>query len=197
MNHSIQCSCGKLKGSISNANLVNRCVCYCKDCQAFAHFLKRGTEILDASGGTEIIQMTPASIHFEQGSEHLACMRLSEKGLIRWYTSCCYTPIGNTLPNFKISFIGVISVCLKTNGESLENSFGPIRAHTHTKSALGKIKPKQHGMFSTGLRILRMALRARFNGSYKVNPFFNSETGKPISEPKINEKTLDSRSSLE
>jgi hypothetical protein len=50
MNHPIRCSCGVLKGTVSKTDVVNRCVCYCTDCQAFAHFLKRNTEILDGLG---------------------------------------------------------------------------------------------------------------------------------------------------
>ena len=51
-------------------------ICYCKDCQAFARFLER-PDLLDPAGGTDIFQMPPA--------------RLSDKGVLRWYTDCCRT----------------------------------------------------------------------------------------------------------
>jgi len=74
--------------------IQNRCVCYCRDCQAFAHFLGKVDAILDERGGSEIIQVLPRNLTFTQGIELLACMRLTEKGLLRWYAACCNTPIG-------------------------------------------------------------------------------------------------------
>src|SRR5271165_2181914 len=108
MNHLLKCRCGTLKGSVGQSARVNRCICYCRDCQAFAHFLGRADETLDAQGGTDIVQTLPATIAFTQGVDALACMRLTENGLLRWYSACCSTPIGNTLANYKISFIGLV-----------------------------------------------------------------------------------------
>ena len=34
--------------------------------------------------------------------------------MIRWYAGCCKTPIGNTLENHKISFVGLLHNCLET-----------------------------------------------------------------------------------
>ena len=36
--HPLQCQCGTIKGAVANPGNANRCVCYCRDCQAFAHF---------------------------------------------------------------------------------------------------------------------------------------------------------------
>lgn len=44
--------------------------------------------------------------HKPQAAENLACLRLTDKGLLRWYSTCCQTPIGNTSANWKISFVG-------------------------------------------------------------------------------------------
>jgi Family of unknown function (DUF6151) len=83
MTHSIRCSCGKLKGTLNRNSDVNRCVCYCADCQAFARFLKRENEILDEKGGTSIIQTIPANVTFTEGIENLTCMRLTANGLLQ------------------------------------------------------------------------------------------------------------------
>ncbi len=53
--------------------------------------------VLDERGGSQIIQVPPKNLTFTQGREVLASMRLTEKGLLRWYAGCCNTPIGNTL----------------------------------------------------------------------------------------------------
>ena len=47
MNHALQCRCGTLKGQVARAETANRGVCYCKDCQAFAHFLGGEKQILE------------------------------------------------------------------------------------------------------------------------------------------------------
>lgn len=66
-------------------------------------------------------------------------MRLSEKGLLRWYAKCCNTPIGNTLADYRISFIGLLHDCLTRTGESLDESFGPVRARSFTAAAHGNV----------------------------------------------------------
>ena len=70
-----------------------RVVCYCDDCQAFAKFLER-PDVLDAKGGTDIFQMASWRLRITQGAEELRCMHLVEKGMTRFYTACCRTPVG-------------------------------------------------------------------------------------------------------
>jgi hypothetical protein len=185
MNHPLQCRCGTLKGYVVHSAGVNRCVCYCSDCQAFAHFLGRPSEILDAQGGTDVIQTRPANVTFTQGREALACMRLTEKGLLRWYTGCCNTPIGNTLSNFRVSFVGLVHSCLEGAGESLDDSFGPVRAYVNTKSAKGEVRSSSIATMSVILRFIAMVARARIDGSYKRTPFFSADTGIPIVTPTV------------
>ena len=185
MSHPLQCRCGTLRGQVDNGRAANRVVCYCKDCQAFAHFLGRPSEILDERGGSEIVQVLPRLITFTQGIGSLACMRLTPKGLLRWYAACCNTPLGNTLATPKFSFIGLVHNCLDGSGEPLEVAFGPIRAWVHTQSAKGDPKPVTRGMAAAGSWFLKTVLRARFSGDYKQTPFFHRETGLPIASAKV------------
>lgn len=185
MTHSIRCHCGKLKGTLNHNQEVNRCVCYCTDCQAFARFLKREHEILDEIGGTRIVQTVPANIEFTEGIENLTCMRLTENGMLRWYTACCNTPIGNTLSTPNLSYIGLIHTCLSFDRTSLDKAFGQTQMYVNTKSAIGENKPKSAGVLSGTLRLLGMMLKARFDGRYKQTPFFVMESGTPIVVPKV------------
>jgi hypothetical protein len=184
MNHPLQCRCGTLKGFIDTSNPVNRAVCYCRDCQAFAHYLGRSSEILDGNGGTDVVQTIPAKVTLTR--ENLACIRLTEKGLVRWYAKCCNTPIGNTTANYRVSFVGLIHNCLDVAPASLNDSFGPVRMWSFSKNAKPKIdKGSPFGMVPGILRILGMVLAARLNGAYKRTPFFFTDTGIPIVTPKI------------
>ncbi|MGC2029600.1 MAG: DUF6151 family protein [Steroidobacteraceae bacterium] len=185
MNHPLQCTCGTLKGYVSHPERVNRVVCYCKDCQAFAHFLGRADEILDVKGGTDVIQTVPANVTFTEGQQALACMRLSPQGLLRWYAQCCNTPIGNNLADFRISFIGLVHTCLENPNGSLDESFGPVRMWSFTKSASEPTKSHPAAMFTGILRFIGMLIRARISGDYKRTPLFLPHTGAPVVAPKV------------
>lgn len=187
MDHPISCKCGAVKGKVLDCKLVNRAICYCTDCQAFAHYLGHASEILDEQGGSDIIQTAPGYLEFTQGLDKLACIRLTPKGLVRWYASCCNTPIGNTMYSNKVSFIGLVHNCL--DSANLDSSFGPVRAVFNAKSARGDPKPKDMGNFSAILRISAQILGARLNGSYKQNPLFNRTSGTPIAQPKVLDET--------
>src|SRR5437660_3577353 len=82
----LRCRCGEVVGRVENASpqKVNRVICYCDDCQAFAHQLGRA-ELLNAQGGSDIVQVAPASLTFVKGQQHIAGLRLAPKGLFRWH----------------------------------------------------------------------------------------------------------------
>ena len=183
MQHPLQCRCGTIKGWVSDPASANRAVCYCRDCQAFARFLGQESETLDAQGGSDIVQTLPKNVTFTQGMDALACMRLTQKGMIRWYAGCCKTPIGNTLENYKISFIGLLHNCLESPAQSLANSFGPVRAYVNPQGALGDPKPKTSGTGAIIRWFVKTILKARVNGDYRRTPFFKD--GKPIAIPRV------------
>jgi hypothetical protein len=185
MSHPLQCRCGTLKGYAAHPERLNRVVCYCRDCQAFAHFLGRANDILDAKGGSDVIQTIPANVAFTVGTEVLACMRLREKGLLRWYAKCCNTPIGNTVANYRVSFIGLVHSCLDSTGESLDASFGPVRMWSFTKSAKRPVNAPRFSMIAGIARFAGMVIRARIDGSYKRTPLFVASTGAPIVTPQV------------
>jgi len=74
----VRCRCGEVRGVVANASprTVNRVVCYCDDCQAFAHQLGRA-DLLDAQGGTDIVQVAPAAVSFAQGQHRIVGLRLT------------------------------------------------------------------------------------------------------------------------
>lgn len=158
MNHPLPCRCGILKGIVSHPEKASRGVCYCKHCQAFAHFLGTPGDILDEMGGTDVMATLPMYVAFTHGLETLACMSLTETGMLRWYASCCNTPIGNTPRDFIISHVGLVPGCLANPPKSLDDSFGPVRMRVNTKSAKGKPK---------------------------IMPFFAPDRGTPVVPPRV------------
>jgi hypothetical protein len=83
-NATLRCRCGTVQGLLADAapEKVNRVVCYCADCQAFAHHLGRA-DLLDAHGGSDIVQVAPAALSFTQGAERIRGLRLTPKGVNR------------------------------------------------------------------------------------------------------------------
>ena len=180
--HPIKCKCGAVKGRIENTGTSNRLICYCTDCRAFAHFLGKATFVLDEQGGTEIVQVAQNRVGFCQGEDLLSAVRLSENGMIRWYSTCCGTPIGNTMASQKVAFIGLIHSCL--DRQQMDNDFGADVAVLNTDTALGQTKPKQHGLLGFLVRFLWIVVMNRVTGRYRKSPLFNS-SGLPRVTPKI------------
>lgn len=185
MTHSLRCQCGTLRGNVSHTELVCRGVCYCKDCQAYAHFLGKAGDVLDDMGGTDVIATLPQHVSFTQGLEALTCMSLSDKGMLRWYASCCNTPIGNTSRDFKVSHVGLLHNCLRDPSASLDSAFGPVRMRVGMKSAKGTPKAMAVSTTVAILQFMARLIRARLDGSYKKTPFFDPATGTPRVSPKV------------
>jgi hypothetical protein len=177
----VRCSCGALAGTLSDPPWVNRVICYCNSCQAFAERLGRGDEVLDAQGGSDIVQTSPCNLTFTRGHEHLTWLRLTPRGPLRWYASCCHTPIGNTPANFRLSFVGLVHTCLGDR-ESLDAAFGGPRMQVFTKYARGEPKPKQRISVPAIAGFMWHMAVARVGGGYKVSPFFD-ESGSPVAVP--------------
>ncbi|WP_288380232.1 DUF6151 family protein [uncultured Massilia sp.] len=174
----LRCRCGQLHGQVDARRIAARAVCYCKDCQAYGHFL--GTEVLDAAGGTEVAAALPAAIRFDSGLEHLACMSLSPKGIYRWYASCCRTPVGNISRKRGIPYVGLVRACLGESDAVLERELGALRCRVNTTSASTQVPSSPLGNAWAFARIGTMIAMARLSGGYRVNPFFKPQTDEPV-----------------
>ncbi|MGH8752007.1 MAG: DUF6151 family protein [Burkholderiales bacterium] len=180
--HPIQCKCGAFRGQLEGTGAHNRVICYCTDCRAFARFLGKAPEVLDDQGGTEIVQVAQSRLRFLQGEDRLSAVRLSDKGMIRWYASCCRTPIGNTMANPKTAFIGLIHTCL--DRPQMNEDFGANIAVVNADTAQGKPKPKQRGLLGVVARFMWIVVTSRISGAYRKSPLFTA-SGLPRVAPKI------------
>ena len=183
MNHRLRCECGAIRGYVALPAKTVRLVCYCKDCQAFARYLERAGDVLDPQGGTDIVATAPSHVRFEQGLDALACMSLSDTGMLRWYASCCRTPIGNTPRDRKTHYVGLIHVCL--GEQPLNASFGPARVSLNTKSARGHVSATPVSTVLAIFKIIGLVAPARLMRRYDVNPFFDPVSGGPVKQPRV------------
>lgn len=150
-------------------------MCYCDDCQTFAHYLERADEVLDANGGTEAFGLAPAQITIEQGADQLRCVRLSPKGLHRWYADCCKTPVANTMaPNLPVAIL--IRNFIDLDDAGVERAFGPMAGRIMARFAHGTLPPDAHQKAPIGflLRVVAQVAGSWFRGAGQPSPFFDA-----------------------
>ena len=179
-NATLQCRCGEVRGVVTDVspNTVNRVVCYCDDCQAFLHHLGRA-DLLDAHGGSDIVQIAPASLSFVHGKERIVGLRLTPKGFYRWYASCCRTPLGNVVGP-AIPFVGIVVQAFASETQKPDDLFGPAIGAIYGKYAVGGAPAGSRGP-NLGLfaRVICKVLGWRMRGQAWPHPFFQRETRSP------------------
>ena len=184
---SLRCQCGNIRGQVENINpdLGNRVVCYCKDCQAFTKALNKQDDALNPYGGTDVVQLPPALIRIEQGQEYIRCLRLTEKGLYRWYAGCCNTPIGNSVgPAWPL--LSVIHSFIDKS-QDVDSLIGPVSGSVNLKGATDRVPTDIIGPNSTSksvLAILKKLLVWKLKGLATPSPVYRAD-GQPIVEPEI------------
>lgn len=198
----LQCQCGAVEGAAHNISPQsgNHVVCCCCDCQAFANHLDKNTfkqddsnssilvsdtTTLDEFGGTELFQTSQSQVTISKGLDKIVCLRLTPKGVTRWYTSCCNTPVGNTL-NRKMPFVGIIHTFI-VQDKHLETKLGPVHAYVQTQYALNEPNyPKHYAKFPIGitLRVIAKVLSWKVKGMGKPSIFY-TESGQASVKPII------------
>ncbi len=174
------CRCGGVHGRVVPAwPAFNRVICYCDDCQAYAHWLHRA-DLLDARGGSDIVQVPPAALSFVQGREHIVGVRLAPRGLHRWYARCCHTPVGNTVSP-AIPFVGLPAAAFAVAGQDPDALFGPPTGAIKGEYAVGVAPPGTRGIAP---RLLASAIAKvlgwRLTGRTWPHPFYERATGEPM-----------------
>lgn len=184
----LSCRCGKVRGEVSGVapDRINRVICYCDDCRAYAHFLER-PDVLDRHGGTDIVQVQGTTVRFTEGFDQVKSMRLSPKGMIRFYAGCCHTPVGNTIAAI-IPFAGIVRGCLD---EGLRAAGGEASVLGPAEGCNGKLavhgKPEGvHDAASAGLvlRIARRIAKWKYRSLGQRSAYFD-DAGKPTVTPRV------------
>jgi Family of unknown function (DUF6151) len=173
----LSCRCGEVRGSVHvpSTRSINRVICYCDDCQAFAHHLGRA-ELLDAHGGSDIVQVAPAALRFREG--RIAGLRLTPKGLYRWYASCCKTPLGNTMGP-RVPYVGIGPEAFGLDGPGRDEAFGKPRGAILGKFAIGTPPPTSTKQLSFLFGTVRLLLGWKLTGKTWPHPFFDRATRAP------------------
>jgi hypothetical protein len=184
------CRCGRVRGVASNVSPSGgfRFVCYCKDCQAFARFLER-LDVLDPAGGTDIFQMPPRRVKLTAGTDAVRCLRLSDKGVLRWYTDCCRTPIGNTASSPRFPVIALIHSFMVrgADGRSRDEVLGPPLCRIYERSAVRPLPPNAPAPPSLAVFARRASKIFGWwvRGLGRPSPLFDDRTNAPRAVPRV------------
>ncbi|MBQ4811707.1 hypothetical protein J8M20_10185 [Pseudoalteromonas luteoviolacea] len=177
----IRCDCGALQGRVAcGAHFFqNRVMCYCDDCQAFVNHLGHESS-LNQYGGTDVYQVSASQVSIVSGHEHLKCLKVTPKGVHRWYASCCNAPIGNTIgPQWPL--VGFISSVIV---QDLDSIVGPIKGSVFCQFANQPVPKEVKGRWSHKRIVATMVIKLlvwRILGKAQPNPFYKA--GKAVSKP--------------
>mgnify|MGYP006287799987 CR=1 FL=1 len=163
---SFGCTCGTLRGYLASQGVRSgtHVDCFCADCRA--NELYHGMPD-PAPGPVDLFHMAPDGIRIEAGAAHLAAIRLSPKGMLRWYAGCCGTPIANTFAGPALPFVGLRTAVLER-----PERLGPLRGHGFVPHPDGRTR--HAGSIAVVGGLLRRALVARLTGRWRFTPFFDA-----------------------
>lgn len=169
------CRCGAVAADVDPKG-GTRAVCYCQSCQRFAA-LTDATDALDAQGGSDLYQVAPENMRMIRGADKLTWVRLTEKGPLRWRTTCCNSPVANTLDRRSIPFVTLMSQRFVE-----PDKLPPVSIRVFRRYATGRVPDDTSG---GTVRLMagfaRRALKSRLTGGWKRNPFFTA-SGQPIAD---------------
>ena len=165
------CECGLVEARVPARGA--RVVCYCESCRAFVERLGCADR-LDAEGGNDLFQVDPSEVKIVAGADRLAYLRVTEKGPLRWYATCCNTPMANTLATRAVAFASFQSHDLRP-----QEGLPEVGARVNLRGATGHVEGARGSVWPMILGLLGRTLRGYATGAWRRNPFFDA-SGKPI-----------------
>jgi len=140
--------------------------------------LSNQKNILDEHGGSELLQTYPELMKITQGQDKISAIQLKEKGIYRWYTSCCNMPIANTMNSAKIPFVGVsVKLMEFSNEQEKTDKLGPVTLKAFGKYSIGEMPNDVHATFPLSFmpKIISFMLKGIFRKRNSPSPFFNGK----------------------
>ncbi len=178
----VSCRCGTVKGHLEVAPTREGIpvICFCRDCQAAAQYLGQ-PERLDAQGGTHLYITKPRLLHLTSGQDQLACYRFSPRGPRRWITTCCRSPVGNTMGDVTLPFLSLDQSFIAAGDRE---RFPAPRYGVYLRDARGEVR-LPHGFTASSRRlkarvVMQIAAEKVFHADAS-SPFVN-ESRQPIAE---------------
>lgn len=168
------CTCGALRGEIRDVSpsAYTHIVCHCRDCRAaYTHLGLADPEKVG------ILQTAQDRIRITKGGENLRVFRHTPKGALRWYATCCDTPLFYTPLKARLVHVGVNTDRLdapQAVGKVMAEGFVPKPGGGQIHRGMGRM---------VGRMVSRMAA-SNLSGAWRETPFFEDD-GSPARDAKI------------
>lgn len=177
------CTCGAFAGRVTKVSPKSAAhlKCYCKYCQGFPAHLGAADRFVHDDGWVDLVQVSPEDIQVDQGAAHLACLKFTPKGPLRWYAACCNTPLANTLGGRVPPFV---SFYAGTMGDA---DLGPVQLYSFCDHLPAETRPKPSGKWAVRgfiWRFVKRVIPAILTGKHRKNPFFDAK-GAPVATPQL------------
>jgi len=171
------CNCGTIKGTLRGVTPArgSHARCHCIDCRAAEVYLNQPDP---APQAVQLFQTTPDRFDFDQGFDQLGVFSFGDKNLLRWYATCCGTPMFNTLRKPKLAFASIMTSALSDPA-----ALGPIVGTGYIPTSSGKTR--NEGLPRLIWGALSRAAAAKITGRWKTNPFIDPDTATPNRPVKI------------
>lgn len=166
------CRCGALRGKLADVAPADytHIVCHCADCRAaYTHLGLADPEKVG------ILQTSQDKVKITSGGENLRVFRHTPKGALRWYATCCDTPLFFTPLKARLVHVGV-------NADRIDGTLAPIEAEGYIPKPDGG--SRHEGLpRMLGKMVTRMAAK-NLSGDWRETPFFDDD-GAPAVPPTI------------
>ncbi|WP_316013054.1 DUF6151 family protein [Roseobacter sp. HKCCA0434] len=174
----IACTCGAFRARVHDVvpETTNRLICYCESCQRAARELGRD-DVLEEGGGTDYAQIAADQVEVLSGGENLACRRFTPRGPLRWYVTCCDTPVCNTMPSAAFPTAAFLRRAVGVPEEPI----GPVIGQFFRREATARVPQVGLGRGWPAVlgRFMLIVWKARRRGAHRRNPFLGSD-GRPV-----------------
>ncbi len=178
------CACGTVAGFIADVGPKqgDYVYCDCTDCQAVPKLLGAEERVLERLGGTALYQTRCARVSFASGRDKLAGVHMTDQPTLRWYASCCDTPLFNTYANGKLPYTTILLANCDKAGRA---ALGEPRGHLHLADASGETDDLKPMSMAALLRsFFKRLVKDIVSGDRRRNPLFDPKTLEPIATPR-------------
>lgn len=139
--------------------------------------------MLDDLGGVQLFNFRGSALTIAAGQEHIACLHMTDRPVLRWYASCCETPLFNSYATTRIPFFDIFREVLEDD-TSLAGLVAAER-HLFVQSATGDGSHLRHMSVAALLwRTAPRLLREYASGGRHRSPLFDPASGTPLTTPR-------------
>ena len=178
------CACGAVAGEIERATPAegDHVVCHCSDCRDLVRLLGKEARILDAHGGTALYQSRCARMRFDRGRDKLAGLHMTDAPTLRWFTTCCDTPLFNTYRNGRIPYLTTLLANCDPHGRKrLGEPLGHLFLGEAAGDTSGLVPLSMNRLMR---RFFRRMIKDMLSGDRRRSALFDPQTLDPIATPR-------------